>query len=361
MEAAPAATQVGQPAAGTPRQHAWLKATIEQRIRLAEQLGDEGARTFAKSKGWDSVFDGTARTVMQGPDQVYRGSDGLVHVIEAKGGSGQLGRGYGYSQGSTEWAVESAKRVLRHQGASEAERRGASLVLDAATKGKLEVHVVRTSHVLGEPTAAVLEQSMHCTDEAARIARSAANEAARGASQIADDALRASDDVVRAAGKGGTVLRIAAKVAVPVAVAVDGGLRVRDGLKIERQFENGEITVQEREIAHTKNVAGMAGGWGGALVGAKLGAVGGGAAGSAVAPGPGTAIGGVVGGITGGVAGYIGGEAAAEAAAKWGVDRVYEAGTTIAESVEETWDGTVGAANSAVRGVTHALNWVEGK
>jgi hypothetical protein len=335
--------------AGTARQQAWLKATVYQRVKFAEQLGDEGARAFAKAKGWSAVFDGKTRGLLQGPDQVYLASDNIVHVIEAKGGAGRLGHGYGHAQGSSEWAVESAKKVLRQPSATGAERQGAALVLEAAAKGNLQVHVIRTSHVLGEPTAAVLEQTVKSSDDAARLAQSAL-----------DDVARVSDDAARAATKGTSLLKAAAKIAVPVAIAVDGGLRIRDGMETERRFEVGDISVHEREVAHAKNVAGMAGGWGGALAGAKLGALGGGAAGSAVAPGPGTAIGGVVGAIAGGVVGYVGGEAAAEVAAEWTVNQVHAAGTTIAESAEAGWDGTVDVANSAARGVTRAWNWVLG-
>ena len=126
-----------------------------------------------------------------------------------------------------------------------------------------------------------------------------------------------------------------------------------EGAFIERQFAEGDLTQQEREVAHAKNAAGMAGGWGGALVGAKHGAVGGGAAGSCVAPGPGTAIGGVAGAVAGGVAGYIGGEAAAEAAAEWTVNKVHETGTTIRDGVSEGWDWTA-------RQSTSVWNWVTG-
>lgn len=317
--------------AGTARQQQWIKATVDQRVKLAEQLGDEGARTFAKAKGWSPVFDGKVRGVVQGPDQVYRAIDGTVHVIEAKGGSGQLGRGYGYAQGSSEWAVESAKRVLLNPAATEAERGGAVSVLEGAAKGNLQVHVVRTSHVLGEPTAAVLEQTVKSSGDTAKLAASALDDLGRKSAQIADDVVRASDDAVRVANNGGRMLRTAAKAAVPIAVAVDGGLRISDGIETERQFQAGEISQQQREVAHAKNAAGMAGGWGGALVGAKLGALGGGAAGTVVAPGPGTAVGGVVGGIAGGVAGYLGGETAAEAASEWAVDSVHAAETTNAE------------------------------
>lgn len=332
QEAAALASQVGQSAAGTVRQHSWLKATVDQRVKLAEQLGDEGARAFAKAKAWAPVFDGTGRGLVQGPDQVYMGSDDWVHVIEAKGGSGQLGHAYGHPQGSSEWAVEAAKKVLRHSSATEAERRGAQLVLEAAAKGKVQVHVVRTSHVLGEPTAAVLEQTVKCSGEATRIAQSALDDVARAAAPVIDDVARASDDAARVAAEGSTVAKTAAKVVLPIAVVVDAGFRVRDGVETENQFAAGEITTQQREVAHARNAVGMAGGWAGAAAGAELGAAGGAAAGTAVAPGPGTAIGGVVGGVAGGVAGYVGGEAAAAAAAEWAVDRVHAAGTTASET-----------------------------
>ncbi len=164
---------VEKAAAGTVRQQQWLAATPNERVRLAEAIGDDGARAMAKAKGYDLIYDGSSRTMPQGPDQVYRGKDGRVIVYEAKGGSGQLGHAYGYPQGSTEWAVESAKRVLRSAKASEAEQRAAKEILEAAAKGKIDVHVIRTSHVLGEPTAAVLEQSMRCSDDSTRLAQAA--------------------------------------------------------------------------------------------------------------------------------------------------------------------------------------------
>ena len=345
--------------AGTARQRAWLRASVDQRVKLAEQLGDEGARAFAKAKGWSPVFDGTARGVVQGPDQVYRAADGAVHVIEAKGGSGQLGRGYGHVQGSSEWAVESAKRVLRNPRASEAERRGAALVLEAASKGNLQVHVVRTSHVLGEPTAAVLEQTAKCTDEAARLAASGLDDLGRNSAQIVDDVARASDDAARAASKSGTVLRATAKAAIPIAVAVDGGLRIRDGLKTEQQFQSGEISEQEREVAHAKNAAGMAGGWGGAAGGAWI--AGQAAAPLAAATGPaapwveGAAI------LGGGLVGYVAGEEAAEAAVGYAVSSLHATGTTIAETTSSAADWAADTTNSTASAVADAWAWAWGE
>jgi hypothetical protein len=331
------------------------------------------------------VFDGVGRAIAQGPDQVYLGTDDLVHVIEAKGGSGQLGHAYGHPQGSSEWAVKSAKKVLCNSNATEAERRGAQAILESAAKGKLQVHVVRTSHILGEPTAAVLEQTVNCSDEAARLAQSALDDIARAAARGIDDAAMATDDVARAAARGiddaamatddvaraaargiddaamatddvaraaaesGTVAKTLANVALPAAVALDAGFRVLDGVKVEQRFATGQITSQQREVAHAKNTSGMFGGWAGAWAGAELGATGGAAAGTAVAPGPGTAIGGLAGGVAGGAAGYFAGEAAAAAAAEWAVDKVHAAGTSLSET-----------ASSAAGSVQRAWNWAWG-
>ena len=340
-------TEKGAASVGTALQQKWLSASVNERMKLAEQLGDDGARAFAKAKRWTPVFDGVGRGVTQGPDQVYQAADNVVHVIEAKGGSGQLGRAYGHAQGSSEWAVESAKRVLRHPRATEAERRGAAKVLKAAAKGKLQVHVVRTGHVLGEPTAAVLEQTVRSSDKAARLASLAIDDAGRAAAGTIDDLSRFADDAARTVSKGRTILKVTAKIAVPLAVAVDGGLRMNDAVKVERQYERGALTAQQREIAHSKNVAGMAGGWCCALAGAKLGAIGGGAVGTAIAPGPGTAVGGIAVGVTGGVVGYLAGEAAAEAAAEWTVNRVHAAGTMISDATESTAVGFKRAWNWA--------------
>jgi hypothetical protein len=107
---------------GTHRQRAWLKATPHQRTKLAEKLGDIGARAYAKANKWTVISNGTARKLSIGPDQTYRDSHGIIHVIEAKGGSGQLGHAYGHAQGSITWAIASARQVLRHAHATAAER-----------------------------------------------------------------------------------------------------------------------------------------------------------------------------------------------------------------------------------------------
>jgi len=321
-------TLTAEKVVGTARQQQWLAATPQERVRLAEALGDEGARAMAKAKGYVSVYDGLGRMLPQGPDQVYRAADGRVILYEAKGGAGRLGHAYGHSQGSPEWAVESAKRVLRSGKATAAEQSAARAVLEAAAKGKLEVHVVRTSHVLGEPTAAVVERIATTTDDAARLARTALDDVVRASANNVDNAARAasaSDDAARLA-RSAKFTRTATRSLIFVGVAVDAGFRVDDAAEVERRFDAGEISEQQREVEHAKNAAGMAGGWGGAVGGAKGGAVLGGMVG-----GP---WGAAAGGVIGGVGGYYGGEAAAQAAAEWGMDRLHDTGA----SVKGAWD-----------------------
>lgn len=364
-----AAEKVDQP---TARQRQWLAATPQERVRLAEALGEEGARKMARSKGYQTLYDGLKKTLPQGPDQVYQAADGRVVVYEAKGGSGQLGHAYGYPQGSPEWAVESAKRVLHSAKARPAERAAAQKILEAAAEGRLEVHVIRTRHILGVPTVAVLEQAAKSSDKVSRVAREALDELSRSVAgvvddvsrtaQVADDALRSADDVARAsANTSSAVLKTVSTVAVPVALTVDTGVRVSDALKTEQKFAAGKISIQQREVTHAQNAAGMFGGWAGAWAGAEAGTAAGGLAGSAVAPGLGTAIGGAVGGITGGIAGYFCGEHAAKAAAEWSMNKIHATGTTIVGSTQRAWTSTTNAAKSVGNGVSQAWNWVRGK
>jgi hypothetical protein len=335
------------PSSITPRQQAWLDAAINERVLLAEELGEEGGRAFAKAKGWDPIYDGKSWSTIHGPDQVYRGADGTTHMIEAKGGTGQLGTGYGHTQGSSEWAVESAKRVLRSPSATEAEIRGAEAVLEGASQGKLEVHVVRTTHTLGEPHVAKLEQTVKCSEQATKMAREAlpalAKSGAKAAKKVTDasddvakmaddvvrvgdDLLRTTDDVVRAAAASSKTV-IAAPSPMPslgtAVVALDVGLRVVDGMETERLYDSGVISDHERAVAHSKNAAGMVGGVAGAYAGAEGGTAAGAAIGTFICPGIGTAVGGFLGGLVGGVGGYVAGDAVAAAGAEVAIDAAY--------------------------------------
>jgi hypothetical protein len=350
----------------TPRQRNWLSASPEQRAKLAENLGEDGARMFAAKKGWQPLLDGTSRTGRQGPDQVYRSADGAIHVVEAKGGSGQLGNAYGFQQGTCEWAVKSTERMARNPTASAAEKNAAEAVLRAAAEGRLQVHVVRTSHLLGEPIAAVLQQSLSSTDEAARLARTAIEISSRATGSTSEGmgaaigrvAKAPADVASAAAGASTSTFRTAAKGAIVVGVLVDGGFRVRDVIEIERKFGNGEITQEQREIEHVKNAAGMPGGWGGAGAGAW-------AAGEVAAPlaamtGPaapyveGAAV------VGGGIAGYYYGEKGAKEAAEWAVKKVHDTGTTISGAAKSVWSQTANATSRVGKSVSGAWSRIMG-
>ena len=67
------------------RQKAWLSASLQERVKLAEAIGEEGARALARLKDYETHFDGVGRVLSQGPDQVYRAKDGSIVVIERRG------------------------------------------------------------------------------------------------------------------------------------------------------------------------------------------------------------------------------------------------------------------------------------
>lgn len=356
---------VQTPTAATPRQQAWLRATTDARVRIAETLGEDGARAFARSRGYTPLLDGTDRVLRQGLDQVYTTADKTVHVFEAKGGGSPLGKAYGFEQGTPEWAVESAKRVAHSGKAGATEKAAAEAVLRAAKEGRLQVHVIRTRHVLGEPFAAVLERTLSGTDDAARLAASTLDDLGRAASAgtrgAGSKGVAAAAEAASGAAKPvSKVLGTVARMAPVVGAVVDGGLRVKAGTEIEQRYARSELNQQGREVEHAKNVAGMAGGWGGALAGAKLGAMTGGAVGTAFG-GVGAPVGATAGGVAGGVAGYFGGEAAAEVAAEWTVHQVHAAGTTISEGAGRAWSATAqtaGSSGTAVKNLwSRATGW----
>ncbi len=160
----------------TQRRQEWLRASEQERKRIIEQIGEEGARQYAATQGWQPIYDGQGRKLPQGPDQVYWDpKTGKTIVIEAKGGKSRRSNAYGYQQGTPEWTVKSAENVLHHQAnASEAERKAAKQVIEAARQGNLEVQVVRTEYELGEPKAPKVESITECTPKAKELAEEVA-------------------------------------------------------------------------------------------------------------------------------------------------------------------------------------------
>ena len=270
----------------TPAQREWLNASTEERRLLAEELGENGAMRWARKQGWRPLIESGKRTVPQGPDMVYRAGDGIVHVIEAKGGSGQLGHAYGYPQGSPEWAVKSAERILKSEAASATERLAAQAVVDAAREGRLQVHVVRTSHILGEPTGVALEQTVQCSKEAEKLASSIAKEAIAKPARLAGDVetLGSRAAIIRAGPGGGSVGASAAESGARVgailpkiggaAAGAAGAIQVVDGYHNLKNGENAEGAFNLTE--GTANLAS-----GGLIVAGRLAA--GGALGGATA------------------------------------------------------------------------------
>lgn len=355
--AAPAAPSVphGQLSNITPRQQAWQAATLAKRMQLAEKIGDEGARAFAKSKGWATIFNGSDRTLPQGLDQVYRDLEGCIHVVEAKGGSSPLGRGYSYPQGTPEWAVEAAKRMHTAQSSTPAMRDAAKEVLDAAAAGRLKTDVVRTTHVQGEPMVAKLEKSLDCSPKATQLAKEF--RAARAAVQETACAAKGNRGASRGAGRGvkgapvksiavsekgsagvlGKSFTVVKKAAPVVGTAIELGHRANEARQIENDYQEKKISDKERVNGHAKNLAGSAGGLAGAAAGAEVMGTGGAAVGSVFGP-FGTVIGGVVGGVGGGVVGYMGGEKGAEYIVDSAQDQIYE-------GVQQVRAATSSAAN----------------
>lgn len=317
----------------TSNQEKWLKASPQQRIEIAEEIGEDGARRLARSKGWVPLLEEGKKMFPQGPDQIYRGSEGIVHVVEAKGGGSQLGHAYGYPQGTPEWAVKSAERIVMSQTATDLEKKAAMEVIEAAAKGKMEIHVIRTRHVLGEPGKPVIEQSVKCTKQASEMARLSLGTIAmqmpkrnprasvlpstseRRVANKVDDTSRAAAKVGKATGKAastfGKAASKAAKIAGPAGLVIEAGVRGSDVIDTERKFQAGEITEEERRVNHAENAGGLVGGVGGAACGAAAGAAIGAPFGGIGAV-PGAVIGGVIGGIAGGVVGdTVGGKVGA--------------------------------------------------
>lgn len=296
----------------TARQAQWLQASLDERVRLAERLGEQGAEAFAAKKGYDPLLRNGDKLLRQGFDQVYRAKDGSIVVIEAKGGTSAIGRAYGCEQGTPEWAVQAAKRVAESSKASVAEQHAARVVLEAARDGNLTVQVVRTRHVLGEPVAAVLESSLKAGQAESKVAATILKEMAVGAkaAQSAGQATKSAEAVSKAAAGASKLAKIG-KTAGVVGIVVDGGLRVTSAVETEKMYRSGTISNRDRVAAHVKNAGGMAGGLSGAWAGAKGGA----AAGSAVGAfffGVGAPIGAAIGGGIGTIAGYFTGERVTE-------------------------------------------------
>ncbi len=127
--------------------------------------------------------------------------------------------------------------------------------------------------------------------------------------------------------------RGALKVVGVAGVAYEGYVRVNNGVDTERQYSEGQISEQQREIAHAKNIAGGGGSLGGGIVCAGYGA----AYGSTFGP-----VGTFVGGVSCGIAGALVGEKALGETAAGAVSLIHSTGSTIGDGVTATgkWLGS---------------------
>ena len=130
----------------------WIEAPLNQRILLAEKIGEQGRARFAAERGWIKLLGSRNRGIHQGPDSVYWDKrSGRLRVLEAKGGTSPLKWHFNSRQGTNLNAIRSAKRVLLSSKATHTAKVAAARVIVAAQQGRLETGVIRTSHVLGTP------------------------------------------------------------------------------------------------------------------------------------------------------------------------------------------------------------------
>ena len=88
-------------------QIAWHNASLAERKIIAENIGEDGARSLARRSKYEVIYNGTEKGgISQGLDQVYRAPNGKIIVYEAKGGNAYVRQSYGEVQGTSEWAVK---------------------------------------------------------------------------------------------------------------------------------------------------------------------------------------------------------------------------------------------------------------
>jgi len=355
------ATEIEAPITSlTPKQLQWQQSSIQNRILIAEKIGEEGAKAFASVKGYEPILNDADKAIRQGFDQVYRAKDGSIVVIEAKGGTSPIGRAYGCEQGTPEWTVKAAKHIIENSKASVLEKETAKMVLDAAKNGNLTTLVVRTKHILGQPYAAVLESTTKAGEAESKLAKSILEEikTASNPKPLPTTISRVPDKTVKPApststtssndkvsldkiSTGGKVLKTVTKGLLVIDVAYDVNEIWDESKNKAEQYSNGSITQQQREIAQAKNVGGGVGGLTGGIYGAGTGAEGGAVIGSFFGP-VGTAVGGFVGGFVGGVTGAIVGDKVVREAAGGATRAIHSTGTTIKDGASSTvkWIGS---------------------
>lgn len=122
---------------------------ITGRQRIAEKIGEMGARTFAQKANYVPIYLGVPGKG-RGFDQVYKFGKQII-VVEAKGGSSPLKVYRGYLQGTPKYTLAVAQEVLTSKTASTSAKQAAKAVIKAYNEGKLVVQASHTAHVYGKP------------------------------------------------------------------------------------------------------------------------------------------------------------------------------------------------------------------
>lgn len=144
----------------TNYRRAYGSALQYDRARLAERIGDQGRARFGGERGWSQLLGSENRGLRQGPDSVYWDRRaGVVRVLEAKGGNARPLVFYGARQSTNEYAIRSARRLLRSPVATGQARIAAARVIVAGQDNRLVTGVVRTPNTLGRPGVPRLEGS----------------------------------------------------------------------------------------------------------------------------------------------------------------------------------------------------------
>jgi hypothetical protein len=109
--------------------------------KVSEAIGEIGMEQEAKRLGYGPLVPPSkASNRPQGYDGIYWDyKTGAIVIGEAKGGGATLGTGYGYRQGTVEWAKAAANAIVKSRTANSLEERYALLILCALDESEADM------------------------------------------------------------------------------------------------------------------------------------------------------------------------------------------------------------------------------
>lgn len=178
----------------------WNQMSRHRQNTWVEQLGEAGGRAYAESQGWSPLFLHSDGGIPQGFDQVYITENGSIVAIEVKGGVSRLQTpASGYMQGTIEYTLDAAVRLLRSPSANLRQIQAAREVLRSGVRGELQSVVVRTPHVNGQPTSVRIERVYSSNRQTRQMAQGLIDDLASGGIDVFDDIATSADEVFGAA------------------------------------------------------------------------------------------------------------------------------------------------------------------